>query len=208
MIIHRDVKSTNILLDEKWVAKFLDFGLSKFGPTNVAQSHISTILKSSFRYSDVYSFRVVLSEVLCGRPAIVTGLENEQMSLAKLGQKCWREGTVDQIVDQHLTSQIIPDYVKKFGEIIESCLCDTGIERLAICDMIWSLEFALQLQKIAERNINGEDGFMSPSDPLLQARKTATNDEDDMLFSGSQSNGTETSIAESGARSGNSFRSH
>ncbi|THF96340.1 hypothetical protein TEA_015373 [Camellia sinensis var. sinensis] len=74
--------------------------------------------------------------------------------------------------------------------------------------MIWSLEFALQLQEIAEMNINGEDGFMSPSDPLLQARKTTTDDDNDMLFSGSQSNGTGTSTAESGARSGNSFGSH
>ncbi|KAL7232176.1 hypothetical protein ACSBR2_010238 [Camellia fascicularis] len=222
MIIHRDVKSTNILLDEKWEAKFSDFGLSKIGPTNVAQSHVSTVVKGSFRYmdpeyyqrqqltkkSDMYSFGVVLLEVLCGRPAIVTGLEKEQVSLAEWGWKCWREGTVDQIVDPHLTSQIVPDYVKKFGEIFESCLRDTGIKRPTTGDMIWRLEFALQLQEIAERNINGEDGFMSPSDPLLQARKTRTDDDDDMLFSGSQSNGTGTSMTESGARSGNSFGSH
>ncbi|KAL7185820.1 hypothetical protein ACSBR2_027726 [Camellia fascicularis] len=75
-------------------------------------------------------------------------------------------------------------------------------------DVIWSLEFALQLQEIAEWNINGEDGLMSPSDPLLQARKMTTDDDDDMLFLGSQSNGTGTSKAESSARSGNSFGSH
>ncbi|CAL5369779.1 unnamed protein product [Camellia sinensis] len=222
MIIHRDVKSVNILLDEKWVAKFSDFGLSKIGPTNVTKSHVSTVVKGSFGYmdpeyyrrqqltekSDVYSFGVVLLEVLCGRPAIVTGLEREQVSLAEWGRKCWREGTVDQIVDPHLTGQIVSDCLKKFGEIFESCLRDTGIERPAMGDVIWHLEFALQLQEIAERNINCEDGLMSPSDPLLQARKTTTDDDDDMLFSTSQSNGTETSTAESGARSGNSFGSH
>ncbi|KAI8029752.1 Receptor-like protein kinase FERONIA [Camellia lanceoleosa] len=77
-----------------------------------------------------------------------------------------------------------------------------------LISVIGFMIFRRRRREIAERNVNGEDGLMSPSDPLLQVRKTMTDDDDDMLFSVSQSNATGTSTAESGARSGNSFGSH
>ncbi|KAK4393202.1 Receptor-like protein kinase FERONIA [Sesamum angolense] len=162
--IHRDVKSSNILLDENWVAKISDFGLSKMGPANDSFTHISTNVRGTFGYldpeyfltrkltrkSDVYSFGVVLFEVLSGRPAVDIRLEEEQHSLAGWARYCIREGKVDRLIDHNLMGQISPACLKVFVGIAGRCLHTQPQGRPAMADVVMGLELALALQQTSD----------------------------------------------------------
>nr|XP_043616142.1 receptor-like protein kinase HERK 1 [Erigeron canadensis] len=158
-VLHRDIKSANILLDEQWKAKVSDFGLSKFGPANQQFTFLVSNTVGTFGYcdplymetgyltkeSDVYSLGVVLFEVLCGRFCI-ENYDDFRRFLPTLAQKCYKEMKLDTIVSKSLRGQISPNCLYTFSTVAYRCLQRDHKERPSVSDIVKELEIALEYQ--------------------------------------------------------------
>ncbi|KAK9076752.1 hypothetical protein SSX86_005086 [Deinandra increscens subsp. villosa] len=156
-VIHRDVKSSNILLDENWGAVISDFGLSKI--VSVDRS-IYTSAKGSFGYmdpeylctgklirgTDVYAFGVVLFELLSGRLAVDLS-RGEESSLVRWAKQCMKERKLDQMIDGSMRGTISLKCLGRFVKIADRCLLSDPKERPAMNVVVASLEELLQVQK-------------------------------------------------------------
>lgn len=159
-VIHRDVKSSNILLDENWAGKIADFGLSRTTPVPQSGSTTNFYTRriiSTFGYmdseyfsthrltrkSDVYAFGVVLLEVLCGRPALDFTLDEQQHSLAGWAKYCIKRGNISRIIDPCLSGQVPAKCLKKFGQTAYECLRTCSKDRPTMTVVLAKLELVL-----------------------------------------------------------------
>ncbi|KAM0042474.1 putative protein kinase RLK-Pelle-CrRLK1L-1 family [Helianthus debilis subsp. tardiflorus] len=198
-VIHRDVKSSNILLDENLASKIADFGLSRITPasqsgatTNVYTGQIVStfgymdaeyfLTHRLTRKSDVYAFGVVLLEVLCGRPALDFSLDEEQHSLAGWAKHCIKRGNLSRIVDPSLRGQVSAKCLKHFGQIAYECLRTSSKDRPTMTVILGRLELVLtwtmqSVERASNRKYLGWSLFLTNAPrSVISDRKTDGHD--------------------------------
>uniref|UniRef100_J3M108 Protein kinase domain-containing protein n=1 Tax=Oryza brachyantha TaxID=4533 RepID=J3M108_ORYBR len=140
-IIHRDIKSSNILLDENLVAKISDFGASRSIPLN--HTHVTTLIQGTIGYldpeyfqssqltekSDVYSFGVVLAELLTRQRPISVGSPEESCNLAMYIVILFNERRLLQEIEPRILAEAGEEQIYAVAQLSVRCLNSTGEER-------------------------------------------------------------------------------
>ncbi|GJW28998.1 receptor-like protein kinase FERONIA [Tanacetum coccineum] len=144
--VHGNLTSSNILLDENWVAKISDIGSARIGPTD--ETYTKKVVKGTLGYidpnyyttgiltrkSDVYAFGVVLFEVLCRKGAVDSSLEEGQYNLAIWARESIKKGILKHIIDSDIRGQIAPKCLEKFVRIAETCLHSDTKQRATMAE--------------------------------------------------------------------------
>ncbi|GKD41861.1 probable receptor-like protein kinase [Tanacetum coccineum] len=131
-VIHRDVKSSNILLDANFAAKISDFGLAKVGPVNQTRTYVSTGVKGTL---DIW--------VLCGKQTVDSSLDEEQWSLAAWAKDKIKKGKLNKIINHRLMEQTSKKCLKEFASIACRCLHDQPKQRPTMAEVVVRLDSVL-----------------------------------------------------------------
>ncbi|KAK4369046.1 hypothetical protein RND71_012838 [Anisodus tanguticus] len=184
-ILHLDIKPPNILLDEKHNAKLADFGLSKLIDRN--QSQVVTTMRGTPGYLapewlsgaitekvDVYSFGIVVLEILSGRRHFEASESEDQQVMLNLFRKKAEEGQLVDLIDKHSEDmQFYKEEVIKTMQIAAWCLQSDYTKRPSMSMVVKAMEGVLDVEKDLDysfkpQNVNGIPNInFADSTPLL-----------------------------------------
>ncbi|KAI3873861.1 hypothetical protein MKX03_036227 [Papaver bracteatum] len=189
-IFHKDIKPSNILLDENFRAKLADFGTSKAFP--IGKTHLTTDVEGTFGYwdpefcrlghytekSDVFSFGVVLLELLTVRKALMNEEGIGEKSLVLYFESLMKDDRLFEIVDTRVLVEAGEPEVLGVAELAKRCVNAKGKKRPSMKEVARHLD---EFRRIHEDILDDNDEkFQSEESRLLFDQKswdtTATND--------------------------------
>ncbi|BAS90814.1 Os04g0598600, partial [Oryza sativa Japonica Group] len=186
-IIHRDIKSSNILLDENLMAKISDFGASRSVPFD--QTHVTTLIQGTIGYldpeyfqsskltekSDVYSFGVVLAELLTRQKPISASRPEESCNLAMYIVNLFNERRLLQEIEPHILAEAGEEQIHAVAQLSVRCLNLKGEERPVmreVASVLHGLRESFDEEQIIRRSnesiqiTNGQDSVHSEARPI------------------------------------------
>lgn len=157
-IIHRDIKSSNILLDNSFEALVADFGLAKIAQELDLNTHVSTRVMGTFGYmapeyatsgklsekADVYSYGVILLELITGRKPVDTSQPLGDESLVEWARPLLSQAIeneeFEELVDPRLGDNFIPGEMFRMVEAAAACVRHSAARRPKMSQVVRALD--------------------------------------------------------------------
>ncbi|KAF7024277.1 hypothetical protein CFC21_036646 [Triticum aestivum] len=165
-IVHRDVKTPNILLDKNLVGVISDFGLSR--AFSDAHTHISTVAAGTLGYldpeyhatfqltvkTDVYSFGIVLLEIITGQPPVF--MDPQTVHLPNWVRQKIASGSIDNVVDKRLLDGYDVSSLQSVVDLAMNCVENAAIERPTMTEVVSRLKMCLPaVPRLLQLTISG-----------------------------------------------------